>query len=74
MPDQNSNYKTKMRMYPVLYRSTAAILQIIKQPSFTLNMLAALLPIYKLQSTPLTNPLLHITTDSIFLQSFKLTE
>jgi hypothetical protein len=53
---------------------SAAILQIIKQPSLTLNMLAALLPIYKLQSTPLTNPLLHITTDSIFLQSFKLTE
>jgi len=74
MPDQNSNYNSKMRTYPVLYRSTAAIRQIIKQPSFTLNMLAALLPIYKLQSTPLTNPLLHITTDSMFLQSFKLTE
>ena len=63
-----------MWMYPVLYRSTAAILQIIKQPSLILNMLAALLPVYKLQSTPLTNPLLHITTDFIFLQSFKLTE
>jgi len=74
MPDQNSNYNSRMWMYPVLYRSTAAILQIIKQPSLILNMLAALLPVYKLQSTPLTNPLLHITTDFIFLQSFKLTE